>query len=151
MDDSDTVKIRRLMLELLAQREYSAWELRRKLNARGYPSRLIEEVLDALYGENLQSDQRFAESYVRARVERGFGPYRIAAELKERGVSEALIAVCLKEGRDDWSCRAAEARRKRFGSALPSSLKERARQMRFLQYRGFTHEQVNDVLSGMDG
>lgn len=151
MSASDTVKIRRLMLEMLAQREHSAWELRYKLNARGHPSHLIEDLLDALYAENLQSDQRFAESYIRARVERGFGPYRIAAELKERGVSEDLIAACLKEGEDDWSRRAAEVRRKRFGSALPSSLKERARQMRFLQYRGFTHEQVNGLLSGADG
>lgn len=148
--DSSTVKARRLALEVLARREHSAWELRRKLNVRGYPSSLIETVLEDLRRENLQSDQRFTESYVRSRVARGFGPYCIAAELKERRIDDTLIADCLKHGIDDWGCRAAEVRRKRFGKALPDSLRERARQLRFLQYRGFTREQANGVLNGAD-
>lgn len=144
--DSSAVKARRLALEVLARREHSVWELRRKLNVRGYPSSLIETVLEDLRGENLQSDQRFTESYIRSRAARGFGPYRIAAELKERGIDDTLIADCLKQGIDDWGYRAAEVRRKRFGKVLPDSPRERARQLRFLQYRGFTHEQANGVL-----
>lgn len=135
---------------MLARREHSAWELQRKLVAKGYALPLIEAVVEDLRGKNLQDDRRFAESYIRSRVERGFGPCRITSELKMRGVSDALIAACLKEEIEDWICRAAEARRKRFGPAFPGSLKERARQVRFLQYRGFTHEQVSGVLSGAD-
>lgn len=149
-EGNSTAKIQRLALEILARREHSAWELQRKLNARGYPSTLIKAVLEDLRGENLQNDQRFTESYIRSRADRGFGPYRIAAELKERGIDDTLIADCLTQGIDDWGCRAAEVRRKRFGKALPGSPKEWARQMRFLQYRGFTHEQANGVLNGAD-
>lgn len=149
-EGGSTAKIQHLALEMLAQREHSAWELWRKLNARGYPSTLIESVLEDLRGENLQSDQRFTESYIRSRVERGFGPYRIAAELKERRIDDTLISDCLTQGVGDWGCRAAKVRRKRFGKALPGSPKEWARQMRFLQYRGFTREQANGVLNGAD-
>jgi regulatory protein len=150
MDDSNLAKVRSLILEMLARREYSAWELQRKLAARRYQSHLIEAVLVELCRDNLQSDQRFTENYIRSRAERGFGPCRIAAELRERGVSKALIANCLEQEKGQWDNQVMKARNKRFGQAPPSSPKERERQIRFLQYRGFTREQINCALSGID-
>ncbi|ABA57437.1 Regulatory protein RecX [Nitrosococcus oceani ATCC 19707] len=149
MDDASLVEARNLLLGMLARREYSCWELQRKLTARGYSSSLIEKVLRELWQDNLQSDQRFAESYSRSRAERGFGPRRIAAELKQRGVSAVLITESLTQERD-WDSQVMKARNKRFGQALPTNPKERARQMRFLQYRGFTQEQINHALSERD-
>jgi regulatory protein len=149
MDDSDLAKIRSLILDLLSRREHSAWELQRKLVARGYQSNLIGAVLIELCRDNLQSDQRFTENYIRSRVEHGFGPHRIAAELKERGVSKKLIISCLEQ-EDQWDSQVIKARNKRFGQALPSSPKERNQQIRFLQYRGFTREQINHALGGID-
>ncbi|MGR6034909.1 MAG: regulatory protein RecX [Candidatus Nitrosoglobus sp.] len=149
MDDSDLAKIRNLMLEMLSRREHSIWELQRKLVVRGYQSNLIEAVLVELCRDNLQSDQRFTENYIRSRVEHGFGPHRIAAELRERGVSTELIINCLKQ-EDQWDSQVIKARNKRFGQVIPSSLKERNQQIRFLQYRGFTQEQINHALNGID-
>lgn len=137
------------MLEMLSRREHSIWELKRKLVVRGYQSNLIEAVLVELCRDNLQSDQRFTENYIRSRVEHGFGPHRIAAELRERGVSTELIITCLKQ-EDQWDSRVIKARNKRFGQVIPSSLKERNQQIRFLQYRGFTQEQINHALNGID-
>jgi regulatory protein len=150
MDDTDPVKVRSLILEMLARREYSAWELKRKLGARKYQATLIETVLIDLSRDGLQSDQRFTENYIRSRAERGFGPRRIAAELRERGVSKTLIVDCLKQEEGQWDSQALESRHKRFGQAPPDSLKERDRQVRFLQYRGFTREQINHALSEID-
>jgi regulatory protein len=149
MDDSDLAKIRNLMLEMLSRREHSIWELQRKLVVRGYQSNLIGAVLVELCRDNLQSDQRFTENYIRSRVEHGFGPHRIAAELRERGVSTELIINCLKQ-EDQWDSQVIKARNKRFGQVIPSSLKERNQQIRFLQYRGFTQEQINHALNGID-
>lgn len=137
------------MLEMLSRREHSIWELKRKLVVRGYQSNLIEAVLVELCRDNLQSDQRFTENYIRSRVEHGFGPHRIAAELRERGVSTELIINCLKQ-EDQWDSQVIKARNKRFGQVIPSSLKERNQQIRFLQYRGFTQEQINHALNGID-
>lgn len=138
------------MLEMLARREHSAWELQHKLAARGYQSDLVEVALLELCRDNLQSDQRFTESYIRSRIERGFGPRRIAAELGERGISKALIADYLGREESQWDSQVIKARNKRFGQVLPNSSKERDRQIRFLQYRGFTQEQISHALSEID-
>jgi regulatory protein len=135
---------RRQALDLLARREHSRLELERKLAARDYEPELIGETLDQLQRENLQSDERFAESFVQARAARGQGPVRIRMELAERGVSGA--DACLREAGLDWAALARETRIKRFGKAVPGDFKEKARQMRFLQYRGFSHDQITAAL-----
>jgi len=103
--------------------------------------------LDALATDGLQDDARFAESYVRARGARGYGPRRIAAELRERGLVAAVIERALAEC--DWAAQARAAQRKKFGSA-PSTPAERARQIRFLDYRGFDAAHIRQALSTDD-
>src|SRR5699024_9112189 len=150
MKDSNFSKTRSLILEMLARREHSAWELQRKLAARGYQSDVVEAALLELCRDNLQSDQRFTESYIRSRIERGFGPRRIAAELRERGISKALIADYLEREESQWDSQVIKARNKRFGQVLPNNPKDRDRQIRFLQYRVFTQEQISHALSEID-
>ena len=144
-------EIRRAAIALLARREHSAVELERKLAERGHPPAAVREVLGTLGAEGLLSDERFAESYVRTRTEKGVGPVRIQAELRERGVDDEVIAQHLDFSDPAWVMRAAAALRKRFGVREPADFAEHARQVRFLQYRGFTTAQVRTVLrSGGD-
>ena len=96
------------------------------------------------------SDDRFAENYLRMRVEKGYGPMRILAELKDRGVDEELIANLLRGCAVDWNEQATAARRKHFGACSHRDFKERARQARFLQQRGFSADQVRAALSTGD-
>ncbi|BAW80762.1 RecX family transcriptional regulator [Candidatus Nitrosoglobus terrae] len=149
MNEGELLIIRNLILEMLARREHSAWELERKLVARGYQPYSIKAVLTDLCRDNIQSDQRFTEIYICSRVDRGFGPYRIMAELKERGISKDLITYYL-EREEQWGRQVVEARNKRFGQKIPSNLKERNQQIRFLQYRGFTQDQINYALNEID-
>lgn len=121
-------------------------ELARKLRRRGFPAPAIEQTLDALAAERQLSDERFAEAYVRRRAGAGFGPLRIQHELRERGVDPALLDRHLGAGADEWVERAARAREKRFGRRLPASRREWLRQARFLDYRGFTAEQIRRAL-----
>jgi regulatory protein len=121
-------------------------ELRQKLVLRGYDSPEVDQVIERLVSEGLQSDERFAESLVRQRHEQGHGPARIRQELLTKGVEESLVSRWLKACPDDWLEKGRSVRIKRFGEALPESAAERARQMRFLQYRGFTHEQIRAIL-----
>lgn len=132
-------------LALLARREHSRAELHRKLSELGGAGEALDAVLDDLARERLQSDERFAESFVRSRVVRGQGPQAIATELRVRGVDKELLESVLTQG-PDWYAQAAEVRHKRFGPALPEDARERARQARFLQYRGFTAAQVGHAL-----
>jgi regulatory protein len=137
-------------MRLLARREHSRAELKRKLGARGAPAELIEQVLDALATRRLQRDDRYAETLVTSRLGRGQGPVRIRRELAEQGVAAELIEAALARCEADWCRLAAETRRRRFGAAAPASWPERARQARFLEYRGFTGEQIRHALGGED-
>ena len=134
----------------MARREHSRRELAFKLAQREFDDAEIAAVLDALEAERLLSDARFAEAYVHAREARGFGPMRIRAELKERGVDDALIEEHLDQDREVVEARAREQHRKKFGSRSPESYNERARQARFLQGRGFPNEIIWRVVGESD-
>jgi regulatory protein len=133
-------------LRLLARREHSELELRHKLLARQFGGDLIERVVGELAGRGLLSDRRFADVYARARFERGFGPLRIRCELQQRGVAAELVGETLAQLSADWLDSATRQRRKRFGADPPEDARARTRQMRFLQQRGFTGEQIRAVI-----
>jgi regulatory protein len=134
-------------MDFLARREHSEQELARKLGARGYAEDTVVATLAALVADNLLSDARFAEAFVHSRIQRGSGPLKIRAELRERGIAGDLIDTSLNTHSDSWRGLARQAREKRFGSVPPGDFRERSRQMRFLQQRGFTPGQIKAVLS----
>ena len=134
--------IRRTALDLLARREHSRFEMLRKLKLRGAATDQCEVVIDQLQEDGLISDSRFCEAYVHARVQRGFGPQRLGEELRERGVSDALISSVLKLDWC-WAEAASTAFAKRFPQGPGQDAKERARQLRFIQYRGFPDFQLD--------
>ncbi|MFZ5592854.1 MAG: regulatory protein RecX [Pseudomonadota bacterium] len=138
--------VRRSAINMLARREHSSQELRRKLGSKGFDDADVDEALAGLRQDRLQSDERFIESLVRSRIGKGCGPLRIQAELRERGIAEELIAQAMDVDAGAWRERIEEVRRKRFGVARPGDMNERARQMRFLQYRGFTTEQIRSAM-----
>ncbi|TLY84387.1 MAG: regulatory protein RecX, partial [Gammaproteobacteria bacterium] len=83
----------------------------------------------------------FAENYVNWHAQRGQGPIRIAAELRRHGVPDALVDAALAGG-PDWRALASRARRAKFGGQPPASWTDKARQARFLQYRGFSSDHI---------
>ena len=141
---------RKRAMDLLARREHGCAELRRKLVQKGFDTELALDVVTELEADGLVADTRFAEAFVRSRIGRGHGPRRIQAELQERGIDEARIHAAVHDADCDWVAQAAAARRKRFGSPLPTDLKDRGRQSRFLNYRGFTGEQIKRALELAD-
>ena len=141
--------VRKAAYTLLARREYGRQEMVNKLHSKGFDPSLIDTVVEQLVAERLLSDERFVDAFVRSRGNRGYGPRRIEAELRERGISDELsderIAAGPSEDESDWVARAAEVRCRKFGEALPKDFQERAKQMRYLEYRGFTHDQIYAV------
>ena len=133
---------------MLSRREYAVAELSRKLSAAGYERDSVQDTVAQLVADGLLSDARFTEAFVRYRAGRGYGPLRIQAELRERGVDDAVVETYLDSGDSQWLQRSEAVRSKRFGVARPVDFKERARQARFLQYRGFTTEQARRALDG---
>jgi len=132
-------------IALLGRREYARGELAAALQRKGYASGLIAEVLGELAGEGLLDDARYAESLVRQLMGRGQGPVRIRQALNEAGIPQELTAAAIDAG-GDFHALAADTRRRRFGAESPADWPERARQMRFLQYRGFSKDHIASAL-----
>jgi regulatory protein len=137
-------------MDFLARREHSEQELARKLATRGYAADVVEATLAALVADHLLSNARFAEAFVHSRIQRGSGPQKIRAELRERGIPDELIDASLEAHADSWRDLAREVREKRFGLAQPRDFRERSRQMRFLQQRGFSAEQISSAFQDGD-
>ena len=135
-------------VRLLARREHSQVELRRKLRTRGHPPDAVERALTRLGEYRYQSDARFAESFVRSRVDRGQGRLKIVAALRERGIDDAIASELLDLGQPEWRRLATAALHKRFGEAAPADRAEWVKRARFLAGRGFTSDVVSRVLDG---
>lgn len=150
VDAEQYAEVREAAVRLLARREHSALEIRRKLLLREHPADVIDKVIDELVAENLLSNERFAEEFVRSRSNKGFGPQRIRAELRQRGIDPTVAESHLRAPEEDWQARALAQYRKRFGERPPRDLAERSRHYRFLLNRGFTSEQIRRVLDELD-
>ena len=136
-ESQDRKALRRQAMDLLSRREYLYSELAVKLQKRIADPELIAEVLTALARENLQSDQRYCDSYVRQRSARGYGPERIRLELCHKGAQAGQVDTAMQAAGHDWYELARRARVKKFGPAMPADFREKSKQLRFLQYRGF--------------
>lgn len=136
---------------LLARREHSEYELRRKLNIREFPTDEIESAIERLLEKDYLSDTRFAQSTCRYRANRGYGWRYIANELKQKGVSSTIIQQLQKNCEIDWYLQAELAYNKRFGERSsvdsPETQKEQAKKIRFLQYRGFSTDEIIAVVN----
>jgi regulatory protein len=150
VEDWTEARVEAAAVGLLARREHSRAELAAKLTARGAPREQVEAVVEKLAGRGLQADTRYAESLVNSRSGRGQGPVRIRRDLLDRGVAAEAAEEALAGAGLDWFELARSVRRRRFGDPPPSEWKERARQARFLEYRGFTAEQIRHALEAGD-
>jgi regulatory protein len=132
--------LRNRALGLLARREHSRVELRRKLAPKVEEGDDLESLLDDLVARGWLSDQRFVEQTVRAKARR-MGASRIAHDLRSKGVDEGLIAVAVAATRPGEADSMKGVWSRRFGEA-PANANEKARQVRFLQARGFALEAI---------
>ena len=138
-------EVRKKAMDFLARRDYGRDELAKKLADKGYRRSVVDDELHRLADEGLQSDTRFAESFVQSRINQGKGPVRIRADLRQRGIRDGVIDGAIEEAACDWYELAREERVKKFGDAAPHEFKEKARQMRFLQYRGFEQDHIQSA------
>jgi regulatory protein len=145
----DESRIRSVALALQSYREHGARELEVKLTRKGYDSLTATQVIADLRESGLVSDHRFAEAFVRSHAARGHGPVRIRYALRELGVASELIEPSLAAEDFDWAELAAKLRHRKFGDGVPKTYAERAKQMRFLQYRGFSTDQIRAAFAAL--
>ena len=138
----DPIAARKKAVDYLARREYGRLELQAKLEGAGFGTETARVAVDRLACEGLQCDRRFIENFMQSRINQGKGPVRIRLDLGERNLEAGLVDELLSECGEDWRVLARQTREKKFGAELPVEFKAKARQMRFLQYRGFESGQI---------
>lgn len=130
----------------LARRDYASPELAAKLTALGYTVEAVEGALTQLQAERAVDDARYCSRYVSYQANRGQGPVRIRRDLAAVGLPAALIDPALEA--EDWRQHCRDVRRRRFGPEIPADWKEKGRQSKFLQYRGFSSDHIRFALGG---
>ena len=142
----DSKSARKKAMDFLAIREYGQKELIVKLQSKGFPRDISHQAVERLTKDGLQNDTRFVESFCCSRVKQGKGPLKIMQELEEKKVPSSIVYSVLDEMDVDWINLAIEVRVKKFGSEPPSEFKEKAKQMRFLQSRGFENQHIRKAV-----
>jgi regulatory protein len=145
-----SAQLRLAAMNMLARREYSAQELRQKLSQKSSDQRLVEQVIQGLIDDGLQSDQRFTEAFTKMRLNQGKGSAKVRFDLKQKGIASGLIDTYVDSEGDQWQEALIRLIERRFSGQMANDPREKAKQLRFLQSRGFTPEQIRRVLSSVD-
>lgn len=133
------------LFNLLSKRDYTCQELSNKLRLKGYDPDLFAAILDEFQQKGFINDYRFAENFINWRRQKGYGPYRVKQELEKRGIPRDLIAELIDMTDNAWAYQAKLIWQKHFKNALPNDLKTRAKQIRFLQNRGFMQTHIESI------
>ena len=139
--------IKEACLQYLARREHSLQELVQKVSMKGFARQDIVVVLEELTDQGLQSNARFAESYARSRVHKGFGPLRIQAELQQRGAGDCSFDMAVEDIAGSWSLLLEQVYSKKYGIEKVLDMKEKIKRSRFLQQRGFPNDMVRSLFN----
>ncbi len=134
-------------IHLLSRREHSQKELTQKLLAREFLRDDIAIVTEHLLEKNYLSDERFTESVIRNKVSKGYGWRHINNELSQKGVDSSTISLVMESQEIDWYVQVELAYSKKFGGRAIADQKDKAKRIRFLQYRGFSHDEIMAALS----
>lgn len=140
-------KLHRHAVSLLARKDYTNGEMRRILSQLTEDSIDVEATLCNLRNEGYINDQRIAENMLSGFLRKQYGVTRIRLELRQKGIAREITENLINSLDIDWFEMASESRIKKFGEDLPIEPKEKAKQIRYLQSRGFSMDVIMESLS----
>ncbi|MEY0952257.1 regulatory protein RecX [Providencia manganoxydans] len=136
-------------LFMLSRRDYGTVELHARMKRRMYEKNegiidetLIERVITRLNEQHFLDDVRVIKLHLQGYIRKGYGPLRIKQELKQKGFTSSLIDLQFANLDVDWFELARQVRCKKFGDEIPNDFKEKSKQIRYLQYRGFSGDMI---------
>ncbi len=139
-------------IRILAMRDHSEQELRRKLVApvmsKNGPEALdatpdeLEQVVAWCIENRYLDDNRFVGQFIASRSRKGYGPARIRQELSQKGIARQVVDQAMRECDIDWVSLAREQAQRKYGEPLPSAFTEKVKVQRFLLYRGYLMEDI---------
>ncbi|SHE82066.1 recombination regulator RecX [Vibrio gazogenes] len=137
-------------IQLLSRRDHGRIELFRKLMSKGFDDNEAEQAVQACEQYGYLDDVRYTQGMIRHHIAKGHGEQRIYQSLKQKQIDESIIAEQLAELDVDWFELATSTAQRKFGLSIEEPVKDPkvyAKQVRFLQYRGFNFEQIQYALN----
>ncbi len=150
MHAETTEQIKAICLRLLARREHSQKELEDKLKLRGFDVSDSREIIAEMTQQGWQSNSRFAESYIRQRIGKGYGPVRIAYELQQKGIVDVDLDPVLEEMGCTWQQVIQQVYEGKFSEDNNLNFKEWTKRSRFLQQRGFPVDLIKSLQKNLN-
>lgn len=138
-------RLRSYAFAVLARKEYSKADLIEKLATWAQDRDEVLTLVEELSANHYQSDQRVAEMTVRSQVRKGKGPNRIKLALRAKHLDKELVREDIAE--IDWYEQAYQLKVKKYGTEVSKDPKIKAKQIRFLQYRGFEMDAIMKAIS----
>ncbi|WP_299144304.1 regulatory protein RecX [uncultured Vibrio sp.] len=135
-------------IALLAKRDYSSGELRRRLKREASNEESVEGVMERLLSHHYVDDHRLIERELNKQLNKGYGPNRIKQELRQKGLDSLLVEQAIEDLDVDWFELCLKVKEKKFADDAPQDAKEKAKVVRYLQYRGHSMNVIMDVLNG---
>lgn len=142
-------------IRILAMRDHSEQELRRKLAApvmsKNGPEALdvtpeeLEQVVAWCIENRYLDDHRFVGQFIASRSRKGYGPARIRQELSQKGIARQAVEQAMRECDIDWVSLARAQAQRKYGEPLPSAFAEKVKIQRFLLYRGYLMEDIQEI------
>jgi regulatory protein len=145
-----STKIKEFCLRLLARREHSQKELLNKLLVKGFGRDDILAVIEELALQGWQSDSRYAESYARHRIHKGYGPIAVAYELRQNGVDAVNLEDIVQKTAGSWMDLLEQVYTKKYGHDLLMDRNEWAKRSRFLMQRGFSGTMISALFDHLN-
>ncbi|NMD81006.1 recombination regulator RecX [Klebsiella sp. DNRA6] len=152
---SDYARLLDRAIRILAMRDHSEQELRRKLAApvmsKNGPEALnvtpeeVDKVVEWCIENCYLDDERFVRQFIASRSRKGYGPARVRQELKQKGISRETIESAMRECVIDWAQLAKEQAQRKYGEPLPTVFAEKVKIQRFLLYRGYLMEDIQEI------
>ena len=142
-------------IRILAMRDHSEQELRRKLMApvmsKNGPEQIdataedYDRVIAWCYEHNYLDDSRFVSRFIASRSRKGYGPARIRQELNQKGIPRDVSESAMRECDIDWAALAKEQAQRKYGEPLPTTFADKVKIQRFLLYRGYLMEDIQEI------
>ena len=143
-------EIQEVCLRLLARREHSQQELLAKLALRGFGRDDAQPVIDGLAEQGWQDDLRYAESYARFRIQKGYGPIRVRHELKQNGIAAFDLESIVQEEAGSWMALLEQVYSKKYTDDTALDRNEWAKRSRFLLHRGFSGAMISALFDELN-
>lgn len=150
MINHDSAEIKAICLRLLMRREHSQKELLNKLLIKGFDKDKVLPVIEELTQQGWQNDSRYAESYARHRILKGYGPVSISYELSQNGVMSVDLEEIVQSVAGSWMELLEQVYTKKYDTDTALNFNEWAKRSRFLLHRGFTGAMISALFDHLN-